>query len=61
LKGSYTSGPDDFEKGIQTPDRVFYDRATIGYIFNDGDPVGEHRLVIFVNGVEYTPVKFEIQ
>ena len=61
VKGNLVGNPDDYAKGIASRKNVFFDSATIGYKFNEGDPIGVYRLVIFVDGREFTSVTYEIK
>jgi hypothetical protein len=49
LKGS----PDDYKKGIESHINTYQGRTVIGYRLEPGDPYGEYKLVVLVNGKQW--------
>lgn len=58
---SWISKPEDFASGLKSQIRTVNGPLLTGYIFNDGDPPGEYRLDIVINGKLWRSIKYSIQ
>jgi hypothetical protein len=60
VKGNFAGAPEDWANGIRSRVTTFVGSATVGYKFNEGDPIGLYKLVIFVDGTETAAIEFNI-
>ena len=52
--------PEGYEKGIKSKIELFSGRTVIGYKFQEGDPLGDWKLVLLVNGKKWAEINFKV-
>src|SRR5690606_13104373 len=52
VMGDLVGLPEDYKAGIPSQAIVYKGDVTMGYRFDEGDPLGRYRIVVYINGAE---------
>lgn len=60
VHGDLVGGPEGYEAGIASQAIVYHGNMTIGFRFEDGDPLGHYRLAVYIDGSETEIFEFDV-
>ncbi|WP_444886479.1 hypothetical protein [Microbulbifer sp. JMSA008] len=60
ISGNLEGSPEDYAEGIKSRVNLYQGRSVVGYRLEPGDPYGDYKLVVLVNGRPWQEVDYKI-